>query len=557
MTIAKMHQPCPDCGSKDALQVNPGGSTYCHSANHVGNPFTPAPIGSKQPDREDKDTLTFKFPSIQSQGIPERSIAPKTAEKFGVITFNNKWYLPYYAQGVLTGAKVREVTAKEFFISGDIKEAGLFGMQAFPAGATKSIVITEGEFDAMAAYQMLQGRKVSAVSIKNGAQSAVKDVKACYDYLNSYSDIVVNFDSDEAGQKAAKQVCALFPGKARSFYLPGVKDANEFLLNYSQGDYFGYFNGAQVYRPDDIIRSDHLYDRVMAPLSRPICRYPWDGLNLITYGIRPGELVTIAAGTGVGKSTWMKSVISHAMKTTKLNIGVFSLEEQVEVAALEIMSMWANKRLHLPTKSEMAKYYLNNPDNVAKKPNLADTITQAEKDEAYKHTMADGRLVFFDSGGNLTVEAVMDRLNYMAVVDNCPIIILDHISILVGMQQVAIHGNEREAIDLTMHKLRSLAESTGVTILLVTHLSRSGENHEEGGRVRLGNLRGSAAIAQLSNIAIAIERDSQAEEEAIRNTSTARVLKNRFSGETGVACELQWNNSTGKLIEITMDETAL
>jgi twinkle protein len=129
---------------------------------------------------------------------------------------------------------------------------------------------------------------------------------------------------------------------------------------------------------------------------------------------------------------------------------------------------------------------------------------------------------------------------------------LDHISILVGMQQAKTYGNEREAIDECMHKLRSLVESTGVTILLISHLSRAvggATAHEEGGRATLGQLRGSQAIAQLSNIAIAIERDSQADTEELRSTSVCRVLKNRFTGETGEACTLKYIRDTATLVE--------
>ena len=46
---------------------------------------------------------------------------------------------------------------------------------------------------------------------------------------------------------------------------------------------------------------------------------------------------------------------------------------------------------------------------------------------------------------------------------------------------------------------------------------------------------------------VALERNQQDEEE--RNKTTVRVLKNRFSGETGIACELLFDTTTGKLSE--------
>jgi twinkle protein len=109
-------------------------------------------------------------------------------------------------------------------------------------------------------------------------------------------------------------------------------------------------------------------------------------------------------------------------------------------------------------------------------------------------------------------------------------------------------------IDTTMTRLRSLVERTGIALFLVSHLKRtsSDQNHEEGARVTLGQLRGSAAIAQLSDAVIGLERDQQSGSK--HSDTTVRILKNRYSGETGVACRLNYDLSTCKFNETT--ETA-
>ena len=106
-----------------------------------------------------------------------------------------------------------------------------------------------------------------------------------------------------------------------------------------------------------------------------------------------------------------------------------------------------------------------------------------------------------------------------------------------------------------MTKLRSLVERTGIALFLVSHLRRtnSDQNHEEGARVTLGQLRGSAAIAQPSDSVVALERDQQTDSE--RSLTTVRVLKNRYSGETGVACQLEYDLNTCKFIEHEAEST--
>tara|TARA_R110002096_G_scaffold122555_5_gene265498 strand:- start:110 stop:559 length:450 start_codon:yes stop_codon:yes gene_type:complete len=134
----------------------------------------------------------------------------------------------------------------------------------------------------------------------------------------------------------------------------------------------------------------------------------------------------------------------------------------------------------------------------------------------------------------------------------CQFCFLDHLSIIVSAQD---NGDERKAIDSIMTKLRMLVQATGMTLFLVSHLKRpDGKGHEEGGQTSLSQLRGSASIAQLSDIVIGLERDGQHEDITIRNTTTVRVLKNRFSGETGHATSLLYDKATGRMEEIDPEE---
>ena len=134
----------------------------------------------------------------------------------------------------------------------------------------------------------------------------------------------------------------------------------------------------------------------------------------------------------------------------------------------------------------------------------------------------------------------------MALALEAKIIFLDHLSILIS----GLDGDERKMIDNTMTKLRSLVERTGIKLFLVSHLRRTqtDKNHEEGARVTLGQLRGSAAISQLADEVWGLERNQQTE--AVDQT-ILRVLKNRYSGEVGIACQLKNNKETCKYDETT------
>jgi len=108
-----------------------------------------------------------------------------------------------------------------------------------------------------------------------------------------------------------------------------------------------------------------------------------------------------------------------------------------------------------------------------------------------------------------------------------------------------------------MNRLRSLVEETGVGMFLVSHLRRAAgeKGHEQGIEVSLSHLKGSQGISQLSDCVIALERNQQAEDEKESNTTKVRVLKSRYTGDTGLACSLLYNPQTGRMSELTDEET--
>jgi len=99
-----------------------------------------------------------------------------------------------------------------------------------------------------------------------------------------------------------------------------------------------------------------------------------------------------------------------------------------------------------------------------------------------------------------------------------------------------------------MTKLRMLVQETNIALIIVSHLKRPNDKgHEEGAATSLAQLRGSASIAQLSDMVIGLERNGQHDDPLVRNTTQCRVLKNRYSGTTGPAGCLLYNKITGRM----------
>jgi twinkle protein len=277
--------------------------------------------------------------------------------------------------------------------------------------------------------------------------------------------------------------------------------------------------------PDGIVPASTLWESVSKPLDKAEVSYPYDGLNKLTYGIRKGELVTVTAGSGLGKSQFLREVIWHILNKTQDNVGLMFLEESVRKTGLSLMSLAANKPLHLPDCD----------------------ATEQEKRDAFDATLGSDRLYMFDHFGSTNIENIIKRVEEFSVAFGCGYVFLDHVSIVVSSQE---NGDERKALDMVMTELRTLVQKTGISLIIVSHLKRpSDKGHEEGAATSLAQLRGSGSIAQLSDMVIGLERNGQAEDETERNTTKVRVLKNRFSGITGPACKLLYNKYTGRMTE--------
>ena len=172
----------------------------------------------------------------------------------------------------------------------------------------------------------------------------------------------------------------------------------------------------------------------------------------------------------------------------------------------------------------------------------------------FDSTIQEGRVFIHAHLCVYDIDEIFSKLRYMIVGCECKWIIIDHLHMLVSS---LTDTDERRGIDLLMTKLRSLVEETGVGMILVSHLRRVGgdQGHERGVQVSLSHLKGSQAIAQLSDSVVAVERNQQAEDITEANTTVVRVLKSRYTGYTGYACSLIYDADTGRLSELSSEET--
>ena len=541
-TWDKLKQPCPLCPSSDAVGINADGSAKCFSCGEFMPNYNNACEGKTMTEPQ---TTQQKQPDSLLEGnfiaLTDRQISQATAKKYGVKAVQDlkgqvvKHLYPYYNGHELSATKYRNTVSKDFFVSGSYNDTGLFGQQLFKGG--KYVTITEGECDAMAAYELL-GSKWAVVSIKRGAQGAVKDIKESLEFFEEFENVIIAFDNDKAGKEASVKVARLFkPGKARILTLPnGFKDPNDMLRSNKHKDFVESWWASKVYTPSGVINVSEQREKFHNREKKPSVPYPYEGLNKKLYGLRQGELVTLTGGTGLGKSSVTRELEHHLIKSTTDNVGIIALEEDWRRTIDGILSIEANARLYVD--EERDKFSKEELDK------MFDILYDGEnKNRVWVHSHF----------GTNDIDDIFTKLRFMIIGCDCKWVVVDHLHMLVS----AVHdGDERRAIDSIMTRLRSLVEETGAGIILVSHLRRVDGNkgHENGIEVSLSHLRGSNSIGQLSDCVIALERNQQADDPDEARTTRLRVLKSRYTGDVGLAARVIYDGETGRLSELTNDD---
>lgn len=512
-------EPCPDCNSKDNLVRFDDGHAYCFSQG-CGRYEHGPDAGSKTTHRPPPAELL----EGDVRPLTARGISLETCRRFRYLVGKDKGrtaQLATYcdANGIPVAQKVR-YKDKRFRVVGDLGKAGLFGQHIW-RHTGRFVIVTEGEIDALS-YAEATDCKWPVVSLPTGAAGAEKALRKQIEWLEGFDTVVLAFDMDEPGQAAAKQCAELFsPGKVRIAQLP-EKDLNEVLLKHGPGAVAKTPWDARPFRPDDLVVGSDLWDLVSTePEGMAAIPYPWPGLTHLTHGLRRGEIVTLCAGSGIGKSTICRE-IAHHLHAQGETVGIIALEESVRRSALGLMSIELGVPLHL---------------------RFGD-VEQAALRRAFDATLGTGRIILYDHWGSIEGERLMAKVRSMVKMFDVRWIVLDHISIVISGLEVE---NERRELDMAMTQLRTLAEELKIGIIVVSHLKRvNGKPFELGGQVNLSDLRGSAALEQLSDLVVAGERNQQDEED--QNLLTLRVLKNRFSGDTGLAGTLEYHKDTGRLL---------
>lgn len=387
---------------------------------------------------------------------------------------------------------------------------GLFGMHLVPADAD-CLVLTEGEFDAMAVHQ---ATGLYAVSLPNGARSLPPVLLS---WLERFKRIYLWLDDDIPGQEGARQFahklgvqrCSLV-GSGNG---TGPKDANEALL--AGHDLYNMIRRARPLPHERIVTFADLRSDVQRELANPLQvrglqSQALPGLNRLLKGHRRGELSIYSGPTGIGKTTVLSQLsIDYCMQGANTLWGSFELNNVrmakvmlSQFAGIGPEALWERFDEHADRFEQLPLYFLR----------------------------------FF---GSSEVDQVIHAMEYATYVYDVAHVVLDNLQFMTSGQG---RGYERfEIMDRAMEKFRAFATDHNVHISVVIHPRKEDEDQ----LLKTASVFGSAKATQEADNVIIIQNG--------RYYKYLDVRKNRFDGELG-HIPYQFDPVTRRIRELQPDE---
>jgi len=567
------HTNCDQCGSSDGKAIYEGGSSHCFVCKHTviseeyreelrkanGKPkFTRVrasigkdievmevkPSGKPAIDSEEADQIKANT-STKAKGF--RSLSDEVCNRFGVRHAYDEddnvveQYYPCTQDGQLVGYKIREVP-KDFRSKGRTgADCELFMQFRFNRGG-RYVVITEGEVDALSTYQMLQeynkskgwDYETAVVSPTTGANSE-KQIAAQYRFFDSFENIIICYDNDKAGQSAIEKVVKVLPkGKVKVMKLR-YKDANEYLENDQTKAFITDFYEAKRYTPVGVVGSGDLYDRIIQQSSIPKVPFPpfMNKLNeMLVGGLPLGHIVNVAAGTGLGKTSFVNEMIYYWIFHSPHKIGIVSMELDSGQYGETLLGRHLSRKLSLIQDDEVKQRLLMS-DNVKEKAN-----------ELFFNEDGQHRFYLLDNRDG-SVEEIQDTIEELVVSCGCRIIVLDPL-------QDILDGLSIDEQAVFMKWCKGIIKSHNITLIFINHVRKAAAgsgNSAKGDAFTEEEIQGSSTIIKSASANILLSRNKYADDPIERNTTKVILSKNRICGLTGPAGEIFYENDTHTLYD--------
>lgn len=385
--------------------------------------------------------------------LTERGLDPVLAEKLGIATTRDGsgfWLtVPYVHKGETVNHKYRQTGEKRHRMDTDAP-LSLWNADCLAEAKGQTVIITEGEWDALAAIQC--GFRF-VVSVPNGApasQTAEPENAKRYEWvwrhlreLDEVAGFILATDGDQPGANLAADIASLLGADRCKFvdYPFPAKDLNEVLLEQGPERLCQLLNEAKPYP----IRG--LYSLSEFPDRGEVRSYSV-GVDPIEEFIRivPGTLTIVTGYANMGKSTLMNAVIGHAV-ANHFPVCIGSFETDVK----PILQNGLRMAIIGCGPHELTKWDTSDVDRMLNE--RVRIITQSVDEDA-----------------EMSLEDVLEYARTAVVRDGCKMVVLDPWNEIEHKRRR--DETETDYISRALRAIKRFAKQYDVAFWLVAHPSK-------------------------------------------------------------------------------------
>jgi replicative DNA helicase len=227
----------------------------------------------------------------------------------------------------------------------------------------------------------------------------------------------------------------------------------------------------------EIIEKYRKSDRVVTGLASG-----FGELDIRTTGFHPADLIILAARPGMGKTSFMLSLIHHIASVEEKPVAVFSLEMSKEQLVMRMLSSIAE----IPMQKIRGGY-------------ISDSEKEALNSAAYELSRLE---IYIDDSPSITTTDLRIKARKLKKEKGISFVAIDYLQLLKPAVRKA---SRQEEVAEVSRSLKALAKELDIPVLALAQLSRQVE-HRGDRRPQLADLRESGQIEQDADLIMFLHR---------------------------------------------------
>jgi len=462
---------CHKCGERGhllSLKKRLGDlPSISHISEYSKTKIPPKVIDLSIVEKNHKELL--ENPVAMAYLMDERGFAQDTIKKFKLGFNDGSITIPYFKHGLCLNIKFRSLGVDKKYFREEGCASILFNLDS----AMKyqgSIIITEGELDAIAYEQMGFS---NVVSVPNGAESFSDQ---WIDDLERFNEVYISFDMDEPGRRGAERAAdKLGRYRCLNVLLP-LKDANDCLkARFTNQEISELLATAKPFQ-SNIIKgpeafSNEIWDLYNGQSISEGILTGWRSFDDLLGGLRPNELTVLTGETASGKTT-LAANLSYKLSEKQHPVLIASFEMKPIPIIKKMIQMGQGRPFRDLPKNEI---------------------------EAALQYISTLPLYFIDVYGEIGTNELKDAIYYGKRRYGIEFVILDHLHFFLRYSG----DQERQAIDQALRDIKSWAMDLGIHVILIVHPTKLTYDNKV---FHLNDLKGSSGLKQIPDNVLSIWR---------------------------------------------------